>query len=141
MCFNTLFALTYRNALMIAFVMKATSSSCLSHPILFCLVSLQSLRFFSCVFVYFMLYLSIGLSCFTINCAACLSACTPNLCDVFRSTKGRLPSLLQAFVSHFCITEHMYIFLPAANSLSQVISIRGITMPSVVSMLTTQNYF
>lgn len=92
MCFNTLLALTYCNALMITFVMKATtSSSCLSHLILFCLVSLQSLKFFSCIFVYFMLCLSIGLSCFTINCAACLSACIPNLCDAFRSTKGRLP--------------------------------------------------
>lgn len=110
---------------MITFIVEAASSSSHAHLLLFHLLSVQPWRLFSCLFLQFILCLSIGLSCFTINCAACLSVCALNLWDGSQSIMSCLPPQLQLFVSQFCVTIyiHTHFFYPAANSPFQVINV------------------
>jgi len=125
---------------MITFGMKATSPNYLSHLFSFHLVSVQPWRLFCCIFLYFRLCLSTGLSCFAINCEACLSVYALNLCDVFRSIIGCLPPLLQVFASQFCIPLDFFLVL-LQIPLSGLLTYEAFTAPSVVSMPITQTRF
>lgn len=104
MCFNLLFAVMFDGNI----CSGGTIIQLLAHLLLLHLLSAQPWRLFPCIFLHFILCLSISLSCFTINCTACLSVCAFNLWDGSQSIRSCLPPQLQLFVSQFCITIYIH---------------------------------